>query len=186
MAPKKQKDPPVNEFVGIMRRISNQARQESRAAQLAQDVVSGEAMGAGDNKRAAEARKAAEEKKQREAQAKQQSATDKAVREEQLVEKFARIALEAEGKAARFQDSNDKVQRLVRNRGGADKETIGILAGVIAKELEEEDTAANRELRVNTGLLGRAENLGTQIILTAADNTKEATLALIARWAGKA
>lgn len=154
-------------------------------AQLAQDTMSGEVMGAGDNKRAAEARKVSEEKKQREAQAKQQSATDKAVKEEQLVEKFARIVLETKGKAARFQESHDKVLRLVRNRGVVDKETISILAGVIASAVEAEDTEANRELRVNTGLLGRAENLGTQIIFTAEDNAKEVPLSLITRWAGK-
>ena len=52
--------------------------------------------------------------------------------------------------------------------------------------MEEEDTETNRELRVNTGLLGRAEEGGTQIILTALANATEVPLALIARWAGQA
>ena len=179
---RQQQGPPLNEFLGIMQRFNKQVRQEERSAQLAQDTMSGEDMGAGDNKRAAEARKVAEEKNQREAQAKQQAATDKAVKEDQLVEKFARIALEAKGKAARFQGSHDKVLRLVRNRGVVDKETINILAGVMTKAVEAEDTEANRELRVNAGLLGRAENLGTQIILTDEDNAKSLCYLFINIW----
>ncbi len=51
--------------------------------------------------------------------------------------------------------------------------------------VETEETVTTRELRVNKGLFGRVNNLGTLIIFTTEDSTTETHLLLINLWSRK-
>ena len=140
-------------------------------------------MGAGTAKRLLEAQQAAAVRKLEVEKAKREAAVSQAIKEEQAVAKLAQLALAVKDKVSRFVGTEAPVQRLLSNMAGTcDKETVGFLLGVLAKAVEEEDTEDNRMVRVSLGLLGRANNQGPLIILTAENSRPEVHMGAFQQW----
>ena len=140
-------------------------------------------MGAGTAKRMLEAQQAAAVRKLEVEKAKREAAVSQAIKEEQAVAKLAQLALAVKDKVSRFVGTEAPVQRLLSNMAGTcDKETVGFLLGVVAKAVEEEDTEDNRMVRVSLGLLGRANNQGPLIILTAENSRPEVHMGAVQQW----
>jgi len=102
-----------------------------------------------------------------------------------MVERLAQVTLVTGNNSARFQDNADTVGRLLCGKG-VDRSTINLLSGVLASVADAEETEVGREFRANTGLLGRANNMGVQIILTAVDPNRGVPLDVIKLLTSKA
>ena len=121
-----------NEFLTNMGKLHHQTRQEEVDRLREQDLEVGKAMGVGNAERQELVRRVAAERKLGAEQENQQSATERARKDDQMMERLTHMTIAAKDMVLRFKGKESSLQRFLRQPGEVcDNETSLLTLGML-------------------------------------------------------